>query len=293
MSHPEPQQPSTSADAQQARADVGSRPIGPVLSTAAVDAISEAPPPNPNRHLASRLLHLGKSALRQPWLLTLVVLSVGAWGFINLAELVEAGTTLTLDEQLIRALRQPDDPRRLIGPAWLADVARDFTALGGMPLLATITTIVCLYLRLAGRAELSLFAAAATVSGGVMTYVLKGVFDRSRPVLVEHIYTAVSSGSFPSGHAMGSALVYLTLGAIIMEFVERWPLKVYVMTVAILLTLVIGATRVFLGVHYPTDVLAGWAAGLMWAYFCRALIRFGRHLHGRGTTARSSVNDHH
>ena len=127
---------------------------------------------------------------------------------------------------------------------------------------------------------LSLFTLFSVVIGTILTFTLKGVFDRPRPDLVPYILVHASSGSFPSGHAMASAFVYLTLGAIVAEVAPTRLLKTYAMTVAVFLTLLIGSTRVLLGIHYPTDVIAGWAAGFVWAYACRSLLRLARFLWG-------------
>ncbi len=212
-------------------------------------------------------------AMRQPTYLLALLALVSLWGFAALADSIDDHATLQFDETILESLRVADDPARLIGPPWTAQAVRDLTALGGETILALVTTIVCVYLSLAGRRDLCFFTAAAVISGTVVMFTLKDVFDRPRPELVPHILVSVSSDSFPSGHAMGSAIVYLTLGAMLAEAARTWQLKAYVLTVAVLLTLVIGSTRVFLGVHYPTDVLAGWAAGFLWAYSSRTLVR--------------------
>lgn len=219
-------------------------------------------------------------ALRQPVFLTLVFFWLGLWGFSALAEAVDEGATRRFDDAILQALREPGDPRSLRGPAWVEHTLRDFTALGGEPVLALITTIVVLYFAFSGRHDLSLFTLFAIVGGTVLTFALKGAFGRARPDLVPYILVSASSGSFPSGHAMGSAFVYLTLGAILAEVAPTRLVKAYVFSVAALLTLLIGATRVFLGVHFPTDVLAGWAAGCLWAYACRSALRLARFVWG-------------
>ena len=215
-------------------------------------------------------------ALRQPYFLTAVAVSLAVWGFAEIAEAVNERGTQTFDEAILNALREPGHPDQLIGPKWVEQAMRDITALGGVTVLTLITAVVCFYLTLSGRHDLSLFTCLAVIGGSIVTFALKDFFDRPRPQLVPHILVEVSSWSFPSGHAMGSAIVYLTLGAMLTESAPNWRLKGYVMCVAVALTLLIGSTRVFLGVHYPTDVLAGWALGFAWAYGCRSVVRLAR-----------------
>jgi undecaprenyl-diphosphatase len=215
-------------------------------------------------------------AMRQPVFLTGLMAFVCLWGFAELADAVDEQSTQKFDEWILSSLREAGDPTQMVGPAWLEQSMRDVTALGGETVLSLITAIVCLYLSLAGRHALSLTTAVAIIGGTVVTFALKDVFDRPRPNLVPHILVSVTSHSFPSGHAMASAIVYLTLGTMVAEAVDTWRLKAYVIAVAIFLMLIVGTTRVFLGVHYPTDVLAGWAAGFVWAYGCRTLVRLTR-----------------
>lgn len=229
------------------------------------------------RHLTLAALF---RALRQPAFLTILTIIVGLWGFIELAEAVRAGSTKRFDESVLRALRDPGDPKSLIGPAWLEQTLRDITSLGGQAVLALITAIVVGYLGLAGRHDLSLTTLLAAIGGGFLTFGLKDYFERPRPELVPYILVEPSTTSFPSGHAMASAFIYLTLGAMLTEVAQTKRLKAYVLSVAIVLTLLIGVTRVCLGVHFPTDVLAGWTAGFLWAYACRSAVRLARFLWG-------------
>jgi undecaprenyl-diphosphatase len=217
-------------------------------------------------------------ALRQPIFLMGVAITLALWGFAEIADEVNERETIKFDEAVLSALREPGHPERLIGPDWFEQSLRDITALGGETVLTLLTILICLYLSLSGRHQLSLLTCLSVVSGTIVTFALKDVFARPRPQLVPHILVTVSSGSFPSGHAMVSAIVYLTLGAMLTESARNWRLKAYFMGVAVMLTLLVGSTRVFLGVHYPTDVLAGWALGFAWAYGCRSVARFVRFL---------------
>ena len=108
---------------------------------------------------------------------------------------------------------------------------------------------------------------AAVVGGALLSMALKSGFDRPRPDLVPHA-VEVTSASFPSGHAMLSAVTYLTLGALLTRVQPQRRVKAYLLTVAVVLTVLIGVSRVYLGVHWPTDVLAGWCIGSAWAMLC-------------------------
>lgn len=145
--------------------------------------------------------------------------------------------------------------------------ARDFTALGGVSVLTLITLVAVAFLGLQGKRRAALFVLLAVIGGLVLSSLLKIGFDRPRPELVPH-GTMVNTASFPSGHSMMSAVAYLTLGALLARVQPKRRLKVFLMSVACLLTLVVGVSRVYLGVHWPTDVLAGWAAGAAWASLC-------------------------
>lgn len=224
------------------------------------------------RHLS--IAAIGR-ALRQPLFLTTVLLFGGLCSFAAIADAIDEQATQKFDSMVLRSLRVNDSPAQLIGPPWLDKVLRDLTALGGYTVLTMLTFIVTIYLCLAGHRNLGAFTFAAVASGTIVAFALKGFYDRPRPDLVPHILVTVNTASFPSAHAMVSAIVYLTLGAMLTEFSKKWRLKIYVMSVAVALTLLIGATRVFLGVHYPTDVVAGWAAGFAWAYGCRTVVRLG------------------
>ncbi|MEX1032699.1 MAG: phosphatase PAP2 family protein [Cellvibrionaceae bacterium] len=200
-------------------------------------------------------------------LMALALIFSGIWGFVELADEVIEGETHAVDQAILLAMRNPADPTDPIGPPWVEELGRDFTALGGVAVLAfiAVTAIGHTLLRRKARAALYL---AVTVGGGILlSTLLKSGFDRPRPELVPHeslVYTA----SFPSGHSMMAAVVYLSIAALLIRLEPRAVLRFYVLAVAVLLTIAVGISRIYLGVHWPTDVLAGWAAGATWAMLC-------------------------
>jgi undecaprenyl-diphosphatase len=205
-------------------------------------------------------------------LLAIGSLAAGVWLFAALADEVMEGGTRKLDRTLLLAPRRPGDLKPL-GPPALLNAARDITALGGPSVLTLLTIAVGLFLALDGKKHMALFVCGSIGSGLLVSTLLKDTFDRPRPDIVPHeVYAA--SYSFPSGHSMLSALTYLTLGAILARAHERKLLKAYFLLTAVFLTVLIGVTRVYLGVHWPTDVLAGWTAGAVWALLCWLLARW-------------------
>ena len=200
-------------------------------------------------------------------LLVLGIVLVGVWGFIELSEMVSAGQTTRIDTAILMALRNPADPSQPIGPPQLAEVMRDITALGGVAVLAILSLGVAGYLVLLRRYDLVVLIIVAVGGAVVLNYFLKLGFDRPRPELVPHLTTAYQT-SFPSGHSMSSAATYLFLGAMLARVQTRLRLKVYFLALAIFIMVLVGFSRVYLGVHWPTDVLAGWAAGAIWALLC-------------------------
>ena len=194
---------------------------------------------------------------------------------MELADDVLEGETRDFDEKVLLAFREDADPEDPVGPAWLEEMARDVTGLGGIVVLTFTTLSVAGFFLLQRKWHLAIYVAAAVTTGALASAFLKSGFDRPRPDLVAHgqvVYTA----SFPSGHSMISAVVFLTLGALLAEALRDRALRGYVLGLAGALTLAVGVSRVYLGVHWPTDVLAGWAAGAGWALACWAVSRLLR-----------------
>lgn len=196
-----------------------------------------------------------------------LVASVLLFIFVKLASEVVEGDTMGLDRLLMRALRDPSDPSLPVGPAWLGAAMVDFTALGGVAVLTVLTAVVAGYLAITRKAATAVFVIVAIACGAIASTLLKSIFDRPRPDLVAHL-VMVDTTSFPSGHAMNSAVVYLTLGALLSRTHSERATRAYILAAAVALTLTIGFSRVFLGVHWPSDVLAGWIVGAFWAALC-------------------------
>ena len=213
--------------------------------------------------LAGRMPELGL-------LLSLLIFAGGLWLFFGIAEEMREGELARLDRQVLMAFRDPMDPARPLGPAWLEEAMRDLTALGSVAVLTTITLAAALYLVLARKARVALFLLVAIGGGVVIGFALKAGFARPRPDLVPHA-VRVFTGSFPSGHSMMSAVTYLTLGALLARIEPSRSLKVYLVGLAVLISLVVGISRIYLGVHWPSDVIAGWALGAAWALLCWSL----------------------
>jgi undecaprenyl-diphosphatase len=200
-------------------------------------------------------------------LLAVLVLAGGGLLFLVIADAVRDAKTQSLDEAILRSLRRPDDPQKLIGPPWMGEVARDLTALGGVAVLGLVTVGVAGYLALVRAYGALCLVLAATLGALLLSSLLKHAVHRPRPELVPHL-SSVYTSSFPSGHSMLSSAVYLTLGALLARLTRRTWLKVYFVGGALLVTFLVGCSRVYMGVHYPTDVLAGWCVGLSWALLC-------------------------
>jgi len=200
-------------------------------------------------------------------LLTAATVALLAWAFVALAGEVMEGDTLALDRAILFALREAGNPAVPIGPSWIQESARDITGLGGHVVLGIMSLSTVAYLIMTGRRHAAVFVLVAIGGGMLLSAFLKLGFDRPRPDLVPHavrVYTA----SFPSGHSMLSAVTFLTLGALLARLHEGRRVKLFFLGLAIVLTVLIGVSRVYLGVHWPSDVLAGWCGGAAWASLC-------------------------
>lgn len=201
---------------------------------------------------------------RPPVVLWGIGLIACATALILLVGLVIARRPFQFDPDILLSLRTAGDLARPIGPDWLHRAMIDITALGGGTVLTLVVVAVVVLMiarKLWWRAAL---VAVATLSGSQLVAVLKDYVGRPRPELVDHLVQA-SGLSFPSGHAANSAIVYLTIALLASQVARGRAVRTTLIVLAALLVTAIGASRVYLGVHWPSDVLAGWSFGSLWA----------------------------
>lgn len=201
--------------------------------------------------------------------------------FINLAVLVMGGDMADFDENIVLSFRNAADLSDPIGPIWVEELMRDITAFGAVGIMVFISLIVLFYMLIAQYKKVALIFFVAITSGIILSFSLKYGFTRPRPDLVPHgsyVYTS----SFPSGHAMMSSLIYLTIAGMLSNLSLERRLKTYYFVIALILTISIGISRIYLGVHYLTDVIAGWLVGSGWALLTYFVVRYLKSIHWLG-----------
>lgn len=213
-------------------------------------------------------------------LLPLLLVSLGLWAFVEIADEVLEGEIRLVDQLILLMLRNPFDLSDPVGPPWLEEMVRDWSALGGMAVLALVTASATLYLLFTRRYASAALLVIAVGGSALLSVALKAGFDRPRPDLVPHA-AEVYRASFPSGHAMVGATTYLTLGVLSARLQRYRRTALLIIALAVLISVLVGVSRVYLGVHYPSDVLAGWIAGAVWAQLC-ALAAWWLHLRRPG-----------
>jgi undecaprenyl-diphosphatase len=188
-----------------------------------------------------------------------LVVALLAWAFMLISGEMLEGDTHSFDMQLLQAAKS----LRSAQP-WVVGVMRDFSGLGSASVLTLFTSVTVVYLMLTRKHAMALLLVGAVISGSVGVNWLKLGFARLRPA-AEFAELAAPGMSYPSGHAGNSAIVFLTLGALLASTRIRALERVYILGVAALMTTLVGISRIALGVHWATDVLAGWAFGAAWA----------------------------
>jgi undecaprenyl-diphosphatase len=206
-------------------------------------------------------------------LISLLIVAGLLFVFGLIAEEVVEGEPIALDRTVMLAFRNAARPNTPIVPLWLLEAARDITSLGSIIVLGIVLFAVVGYLLLARERAAAWLMLGAVLGGVAMNDTLKFAFARPRPPTPA---MEVFTSSFPSGHAAMSAITYLTLGAILAQTHPSVRIRAFFMSLAAILTGLVGLSRVYLGVHYPTDVLAGWCIGTAWAMGCWALMTWVR-----------------
>jgi len=219
-----------------------------------------------NTHFIKKMIHIPTSHELLVLLIVFVMIA-GTLAFISIADEVREGDVQHIDELILRSLRHDNDLSTPRGPHWLNGVMRDITALGGITVIFSLTMVVLGFLLLQRHYRTMVLIGATSLGGLLLVTILKFLIARDRPdivppLMIEH------TPSFPSGHSMMSAVVYLSLAVLLARIQSTISLRIYIILIALLLTFLIGISRIYLGVHYPTDVLSGWSVGLAWASFC-------------------------
>ncbi len=201
--------------------------------------------------------------------------------FAGITEELLEGDLHGFDSAILLALRHPADPAKPLGPLWLQVAARAVTSLGSPAVLTLITVAALGFLALKREWRAALFLLGSICSGTAVSFALKDLVQRPRPDFVAAV-AQTQTYSFPSGHAFLSAVTFLTLGVLLARVQHQAEVKIYLLAVAIAITVLVGISRVYIGVHWPTDVLAGWSAGSAWAILCWFI---AERLQARTTTA--------
>ena len=202
-----------------------------------------------------------------------IIAAIGTWVFTEIAERVMSGGTQAFDEAVLRWMSAHHSKA-------LDGIMLELTTLGTGTVLMMIVCVSALFLTLTRHRYSALLLLVATAGGLILDTVLKLQFNRPRP----HVFiwgTQAFGSSFPSGHAMGATITYSTVAYLAARLHRRAWARWLTMSVALLVILLIGMSRIYLGVHYPSDVVAGIILGLAWAAFCMATLeaiqRFAEH----------------
>lgn len=216
------------------------------------------------KHVATAAAFARREMLAVSAMLALALLAAA---FLEIADDVAEGDTEAIDRSILLALRVHGGPGEPVGPGWLTTAAADITALGSIAVLAFVVLVVAgLFASLKHFRQASILV-VASIGGLIWSQTLKAIFLRDRPEEMFRL-VEVHNASFPSGHSMLSAAIYLTLGALVASFAAKKRIRAFCLSSAIVATIMVGVSRVFLGVHWASDVLAGWCLGAAWALAC-------------------------
>jgi undecaprenyl-diphosphatase len=202
----------------------------------------------------------------RPVLLFLLAAALGIAFAKILSELLE-GDLADVDRAILQLFRAPGNPSEPLGPVWLPAMARDITSLGGIAILSLVTIASLGYLALTRQWSFALMVMVSVLGGTAISSAVKLLIQRARPNFSPEV-VHLHDYSFPSGHSFLSAVTYLTLGILLARVQPRLEMKIYLLSISMIITILVGLSLLYLGVHWPTDVLAGWCAGAAWALLC-------------------------
>jgi undecaprenyl-diphosphatase len=199
--------------------------------------------------------------LLQPRLLVPVA---AALVFLGLAWLIVSGHSFSLDDRLIMLFRDPAAPSVPLGAAWLREAVRDMTALGSFVGLFFMAATAALALWICGYRHLAIGLVVSLVTAFLASTVLKIAIARERPDVVAHAALTFTA-SFPSGHAFLSAATLFTIAGFVGLASRRPDIARFCIVMAAIVVGLVGLSRIYLGVHWPSDVLGGWCLGIVWS----------------------------
>ncbi len=208
-------------------------------------------------------------------LFVVAIVCAALWGVAHLGSEIGEGDTARFDRAVLLALRQTADPNLPVGPLWLRETARDITALGGFTVLTLVSLASVAVLLVYDRHRQALVFGTTAIVAQVAAEVIKHFVGRERPTFVTQ-YDMTSSSSFPSGHSMMAPAIYFTLAAIVAAGELRPGARRLLMAGSGVLVVAIGVSRIYLGVHWPTDVVAGWTLGSAIALVAWVALQQGR-----------------
>jgi len=219
--------------------------------------------------IPDQILHFGRRALRIARteiaaVSALFIVALGVMTFVELADDMTEADGRAFDEAVLGAMRPNATALDPWGPGWLETAALDLTALGGTAVLSLFAVVVTGFLILQRKRLSALLLVLGLIGGVALSEGLKALFGRERPPEALRAVETMSA-SFPSGHSLLSAVFYLSIGVMLTRAFPQKRFKAYIIGVAVLLTLIVGLTRVYLAAHWATDVLAGWSVGAAWA----------------------------
>lgn len=203
---------------------------------------------------------------RLPWRYILATLgfSLVAFLFLELWSEIDEGDARAIDRAVLIGFRNATDTSSMIGPAWMEQVMKDITTLGSPTILVLAVVAATGFMAAKKSYNMAAIMLGASLSGSLLVTLFKDFFNRARPDVVAQLVEETSM-SFPSGHASNSAIIYLTITVLFIRVESSLRTRVLAAALGALIVLSVGISRLALGVHWPTDVLAGWLFGTMWA----------------------------